>query len=328
MKPNILALLVSVACTASLPATAQVTGAGSTLVRSLMTDWIAKYGAVSGGVSYTPSGSSAGVKSVSDGSTDFGVTDVPLTAPALKQAQLRQVPLAATAVAIFVNVPELAGKRLQLSGDVLAEIYKGNIKEWNHSQIRAINKGLALPATAIFPVWRADGSGQSYMFTTYMSRHSASWRRTPGAEARLDLGHGKGVRGGGAMIAAVKATPGALGYESIGAVKEAGGLTMASLLNSAGSFVAPTEAGIQEALAQAQWDEETHAADLDGSAGNASYPIATLSYALIPQSAIRGRQSAAPFLSASVAQGDALSAKNGFVPLPARGKALAAKASR
>jgi phosphate transport system substrate-binding protein len=320
-------LLVAGALCPSL-AIAQVSGSGSTLARGLMADWAIQFGPTVGGVTYAASGSSAGVKGAKDGTADFGVTDVPLHLIALQQSQLKQIPLAGTAVAVVLNLPELAGKNLKLTGDVLAEIYKGNIKEWNHSQIQAINRGIALPAIPIIPIWRNDGSGQSVVFTTYLSRQSVSWRRSPGVEGRLDLGTGRGVSGGAAMLAAVKATPGAIGYDAIGAVRTAGGLVVAALRNSAGNFTGPSEASILEALKMASWSEETSSADLDGLAGSDTYPMTTLTYAVLPRVAPKGRGNATSFLMESVAKGDVSAVKNGFVALPANAKALVAASAK
>lgn len=309
-------------------AVAQLSGSGSTLARGLMADWATQFGSPAGGVTYVASGSSAGVKGARDGTADFGLTDVPLNSMALQQSQLKQIPLAGTAVAVVVNLPELAGKNLKLTGDVLAEIYKGNITGWNHSQIQAINRGIALPATPIIPIWRTDGSGQSVVFTTYLSRQSASWRRSPGVEGRLDLHAGRGVSGGSAMLAAVKATPGAIGYDAIGAARAAGGLAIADLRNSAGNFTGPSEVNIREALKLASWSEENNSADLDGLAGSNIYPMTTLTYAVLPRVAAKGRGNAAWFLTESVAQGDVSAVKNGFVALPANAKALVAASAK
>lgn len=297
---------------------AQTTGTGSTLVRELMTSWTAQHGAASGGARYEPAGSSAGVNGARDGTFDYGISDVPLTAAALQQANLRQVPLAGAAVAVVINLPELGGKPVKLTGDILASIYTGSITQWNHSQITAANPGLPLPARAITPVWRSDGSGQSYVFSNYLSRGNSAWRRTPGTTNNLSLAAGRGVRGGAALIEAVKATPGAIGYESLGAAQKAG-LGVAELRNASDKFVAPNAASISEALSQARWSADSLSADLDGSAGAGSYPMAAVPYALISGNR-KGGVSPVPFFKAAVAGGDAQVSQNGFVPLPAVAK--------
>ena len=309
----------------SLQAQAQISGAGSTLVRELMTGWTSQYGAASGGASYDSVGSSAGVAKASEQSVDFGVSDVPLTAAALRQAGLRQVPLAGAAIAVVVNLPELGGKPVKLNGDILADIYMGSITQWNHSQIKAANPGLALPNRQIVPVWRADGSGQSYAFSTYLSRANSKWRRIASSTSNLSLNIGKGVVGGQALIDAVKATPGALGYDALGAAQKSG-LGIAELLNSSGKSIAPNAASIAEALDRAQWLKDTNAADLDASAGPGAYPMTVVPYALVPVVVKKGRNSALPFVQAAVAQGDALVKQAGFLPLPAVAKGLTSAA--
>jgi phosphate transport system substrate-binding protein len=318
---NYILWALAIACSGT--AQAQVTGAGSSLVRDLMTNWISQYGAASGGVSYDPAGSSAGLARASDQSVDFGATDVPLTTAALRQAGLRQLPIAATAVAIIVNLPELNGKTIKLNGDILADIYQGSIKEWNHSQIATSNPGVALPNKPIVPIWRADGSGQSYALSAYMARGSAKWRRNFAATSNLSLNVGKGVRGGQAMLDAVKTTLGAIGYEPLGAAQKSG-LVIAELQNAASKSIAPNAGSIAVALDSAKWSQDNNSADLDGSAGPGTYPLTAITYALLPATLKADRKNALPFIQTAIAQGDALAKQAGFVPLPTTGKAVVA----
>lgn len=313
----------SIACCSallSIDAYAQTVGTGSTLMRDLMTSWTAQYGAASGGARYEPSGSSVGVAQAREGAVDFGVTDVPLTAAALQQANLRQMPLAAAAVAVIVNLPELGGKPIKLTGDILGDIFSGGITQWNHSQITAANPGLALPNRAIVPIWRSDGSGQSYVFSAYISRSNAKWRRAIASASNLSLSVGRGVRGGAAVLEAVKATPGAIGYDNLGAAQRAG-LGIAELRNAADRYVAPTMASVNEALSQAKWHADSLSADLDGSAGAGSYPMSAVTYAVISGNR-KGGVNPVPFLKTAVANGDMQVAQAGLIPLPAAGKTL------
>lgn len=309
--------LVALACATT--AHAQVTGAGSTLVRDLMGGWATQYGPASGGVTYEGGGSSAGVARATEQSVDFGVSDVPMTAAALRLAGLRQVPLAGAAVAVIVNLPELGTQAIKLNGDILADIFQGTITNWNHSQIAGSNPGVKLPNRAIVPIWRADGSGQSYIFSTYLSRGNSKWRRVVGSTNNLALTAGRSAKGGQAVLDAVKATPGAVGYDALGAAQKSG-LSIAELLNGSGKSVAPNAASIAEALERAQWTKDSNAADLDGSAGPGAYPMAAVPYALIPVTVKASRKTALPFLQTSVAQGDALVKQAGFSPLPAVAK--------
>ena len=300
---------------------AQVTGAGSTLVRELMTGWTTQFGPTSGGVTYEAVGSSAGLAKAIEQSVDFGVTDVPLTAAALRQASLRQIPLAGAAVAVVVNLPDLGGKPIKLSGDILGDIFQGTITQWNHAIIAGANPGLVLPNRAIVPVWRSDGSGQSYVFSTYLSRGNPKWRRLVGPTNNLSLTTGRSAKGGQAVLDVVKATPGAIGYDALGAAQKSG-LGIAELLNGSGKSVAPNAASIGEALERALWSKDSNAADLDGSAGPGAYPMAAVPYALIPVVLKKGRTNSLPFIQTAVAQGDARVLQAGFVPLPSVPKGL------
>jgi phosphate transport system substrate-binding protein len=302
---------------------AQLTGAGASSVRELMGSWSTQYGVQSGGVSYEAAGSSAGVARATDQSVDFGVSDVPLTGAALRQAGLRQVPLVGSAVVVMVNLPELGGKPIKLTGDILADIYQGAITTWNHSQIAGANAGLALPNKPIVPIWRTDGSGQSYVFSGYLARSNSKWRRAIASTNNLSLSVGKGVKGGQAMVDAVKTTPGAVGYDGLGAAQKAG-LSMADLLNAGGKSIAPNAASVGAALDNAKWSAESSAADLDGAAGAAAYPMSAVAYALMPVVPKAGRKTALPFVQAAVAQGDAQARQAGFVPLSGAGKIVAA----
>ena len=315
----ITALIALSALTLATAARAEVTGAGSTLVRELMTSWSTQYGAASGGVTYEAIGSSGGVAKATEQSVDFGVTDVPLTAAALRLAGLRQVPLAGAAVAVMVNLPELGGKPIKLTGDVLAEIFQGNITQWNHAMIAGANPGLVLPNRPIVAVWRSDGSGQSQVFSTYLSRANPKWRRVVGITSTLNLTTGRSAKGGQAVLDTVKATPGAVGYDALGAAQKSG-LVIAELLNASGKSVAPNAQSIAEALDKAQWSKDANSADLDGSAGPGAYPMAAVSYALIPVAVKKGRNSALPFVQTAVAQGDGQLAPLGFLRLPAVAK--------
>jgi phosphate transport system substrate-binding protein len=304
----------------------QISGAGSTLSRDLMSRWAQAQGAKAGGVTYEAVGSTRGVEHARKGEVDFGVTDVPLTTIALGQSNLRQVPLAATAVVVVVNVPEIDKQPLRLTGDILANIFTGKIATWDHSTIRSINPSLKLPSRPIVPLWRTDGSGQSYVFSSYLSRQNPAWRRAVGTTQQLAGLSGRGVVGGAAMLAALKATPGAIGYEGFAAAR-ASGLSLASLRNASDQFVVPSDAAIGEALSKARWSFDTaeNSADLDASPGAGTYPMSALIYAVIPSTGANARKTLA-FLLDAVQTGDASVTATGFLPLPATAKtAIASK---
>lgn len=318
--------IVAVTAFSTGHALAQLSGAGSTLSRDLMSRWSQAHGARVGGVAYEAIGSSRGIEHARKGEVDFGVSDLPLTSVALSQSNLRQIPLAATAVAVIVNVPGLEGQSLRLTGDVLASIYTGKVTAWDHSMIRSINPGIKLPNAPIVPIWRADGSGQTYVFSSFLARRNGIWARSVGITQQLSNLPGRGVVGGAALVAAVRATPGAIGYEGLGAARAAN-LQMVMLRNAADQFVAPNEASVTEALSKARWsfDNNENAADLDASPGAGTYPMTAVIYAMVPASSANARRSLG-YLVDAVQRGDGSVSAAGFVPLPGIVKtAIAAK---
>jgi phosphate transport system substrate-binding protein len=309
---------------------AQINGAGSSFAKDLIGAWAVTYGPAVGGVKYDAAGSGAGVTRAKERSVDFGVTDVPLTAAALAQAQLRQLPLAASAVAIVVNLPELGDKPLRLSGGVLGDIYRGTVDNWNHPDIAVMNPGMALPNRPIVPIWRKDGSGQAYAVASFMARHNRQWRRTNTVDSRWSAGVGRGVEGS-EMVKTVSSTNGAIGFAALGAVTGVKDLSIVHLRNIDQAFVAPSAQSIAETLARADWslgEKGNNAVDLDASPGAGAYPITTATYALVPLATVAGRPSAAAFIAQAVASGDAQVVQSKFVPLPAKAKAVVSAAGK
>jgi phosphate transport system substrate-binding protein len=287
---------------------AQVSGNGSSFARELIGNWSKSYGDSVGGVQYEANGSAAGVDSVSKSLSDFGVTDVPLNYATISRLGVKQIPLAASGVAIITNLPELGATPLKLDGRLLIGIYKGEITSWDDAKIAAVNKDIKLPKLKITPLWRKDGSGQSFVFSSYLSRNDAAWRRA----------NGKSVTGGKEMISTIASVKGAIGYDAYaGALKS--GLNIAAMQNAAKQYVAPNNASIASALQQAKWSlgaSDTNEGDLDGVTGDATYPMAAIAYALIPSKPAVGKKSVSPFFAKAFSLGQSDATKAGFVLIP------------
>jgi phosphate transport system substrate-binding protein len=328
MKKLLSCVALVMACV-STAADAQMTAGGSTFARRLMESWTQAHGGVVGGATYEAIGSTAGITRLTAGTLDLAVSDVPLTTAGLKQAGVKQVPLAASGVAVLVNLPELNGQPLKLSGLVVSAIFTGQVARWNHSMITAINPGVTLPNRAIVPIWREDGSGQSYALSTYLSRGDSRWRGAQGTTSTLSGLAGRPVKGGAAMLEAIRTTAGAIGYDAFTAAPPAG-LVAASMQNAAQKYVAPSAGTIGTALAQARWSFEygDNAADLDASPGADSYPICAVAYAVYPVKLAAGKRSVVPFLERVNASGDVQVAPAGFLPLPTQVKASALQAMK
>jgi phosphate transport system substrate-binding protein len=312
-------IFATLLCASFISATqAQVSGNGSSFARELIGTWAKSYGDTVGGVQYDANGSAAGVDSVSKNLSDFGVTDVPLTYATISRMGVRQIPLAASGVAVVINLTELGNETIKLDGRLLIGIYKGEITSWDDPKIAAANRDVKLPKVKITPVWRADGSGQSFVFTSYLGRSDSSWNRANGSTLNVKFDAGRGVKGGKEMIEVIASTKGAIGYDAFaGATKS--GLKIVAVQNASKQYVLPNEKSISSALSQAKWTlgaNDTNEGDLDGVTGDTAYPMAAIAYALIPPKSATGKKSPAAFFAKAMAQGQADATKAGFVLVP------------
>ena len=307
-------------------ASAALSGAGSTLVAPLMTNWISGFEAGGGTpVKYSAVGSGEGIKQISNGTVDFGASDAPMTAE--QEASCEScvtIPWALSATGVGFNVPGV--NKLNLSGTVLAEIYLGKIKHWNDPKIAALNPKAKLPATGITPVFRSDGSGDTYAFTNFLSKVSSTWRSQNGFGTSVGFGAGVGAKGNTGVTSLVHSTPGAIGYISA-AYLIAGGLKVAAIENRAGKFEFPNLSNIEEAataVKRAQPNTGISIVNPPKSAAKA-YPISTFTYAIVPA----GAPQAGPlkeFISYALTKGQAYGAALDFAPLPSVVLAAAQKA--
>ena len=129
---------------------------------------------------------------------------------------------------------------LNLTGPVIAEIYLGQITSWNDPAIAALNKGETLPNEKITPVWRSDGSGDTYAFTSYLSKVSPTWASKVGAATSVSFPVGTGGKGNSGVAAVVSSTPGAIGNNSWFYIRQAG-LKAVAIANGAGKYEYPYE---------------------------------------------------------------------------------------
>src|SRR5258707_11114813 len=173
------AVLVMATGVASASA-AGLTGAGSSLVAPLMANWINGFEIKEGiAVKYGSVGSGAGIAQITARTVDFGASDAPLTPEQAAACNgCVQIPWALTATGLGFHLDGV--KKLNLSGPVIAGIYFGKITKWNDQKIKKLNPGVHLPGTPITPVFRSDGSGDTYAFTNYLSKVSKAWKNERG----------------------------------------------------------------------------------------------------------------------------------------------------
>ncbi|WP_156027628.1 phosphate ABC transporter substrate-binding protein PstS [Candidatus Solirubrobacter pratensis] len=279
-------LTVGVAGSASnaMAQDAQLVGAGSTLVAPLMAKWSLDFqGKNNIKVTYGAVGSGAGIAQITARTVDFGASDAPLSAAQAAACHgCVQIPWALTATGIAFHIDGV--KKLQLNSSVLSQIFQGQISMWNDRRIKAINKGVSLPALKITPVFRSDGSGDTYAFTDFLSRTSPSWKGKVGFGTQVSFPTGVGGKGNDGVTAVVSSTNGAISYISAAYII-AHGLKAAALQNAAGKFEYPNLKNIQAAadvVKRVPASNEMHIVAPPKSAKTA-YPLSTFTYAIVPK---------------------------------------------
>ena len=287
MKLTVKALALTLAgfAVAALPAAAQqITGAGATFPAPVYAKWgEAAKAAIGVELNYQAIGSGGGQNQITNRTVDFGASDAPMDAAKLQSGNLLQFPMVMGAVVPIVNLPGINSNQVKLTGEVLADIYLGKITKWNDPKVAALNAGVSLPNLAIAPVYRADGSGTSFVFTSYLSAASPEWKGQVGASTSVKWPAGAGARGNDGVAGTVKNTRGAIGYVE-NAYATQNSLTTTQLRNKSGAFVAPTMEAFGAAAAAGNWGgAQNFAVDLIDQAGATSWPIVSATFLLMPK---------------------------------------------
>jgi phosphate transport system substrate-binding protein len=302
----------------------QLVGAGSTLVAPLMSQWQPEYDKEAGvTVAYSAIGSGGGIDQITARTVDFGASDAPLTEDQAKEANgVVQIPWALAATVVSYNVPGIPNE-LKLTGPLLAEIYMGKITTWNNAKIAALNPGVPLPAMKITPVYRTDGSGDTYAFTNYLSHVSPEWKSAIGFATQVKFPVGIGGKGNSGVGGALTSTPGSIAYIAISYVL-ANHFDYALIRNAAGTYPVPGIPSISAAaatLTEVPANNAISIVDPPASATGA-YPISTFTYALVPLKSSKASP-LKPFLTWAITKGQKFGPKLLFAPLPARVRSAA-----
>jgi phosphate transport system substrate-binding protein len=297
-----------------------ITGAGSTFVFPVLSKWAAQYKGMTGDqINYQSIGSGGGIAQIKAATVDFGATDKPLGHDELAAAGLAQFPVVIGGVVPVINLPGVQPGQLKLSGPVLAAIYAGQVKTWNHPAIVRLNPGLRLPGSQIAVVHRSDGSGTSFNFTHYLSQVYAPWRTSAGEGTSVQWPVGVGGKGNEGVAAYVKQIPNSIGYVEYAYVVQ-NHMNYAVMQNSAGHFVTPNARSFQAAAQTADW---SHAQDfylvMTNAPGANAYPLTATTFVLMYRQPRNPQRSAAAlkFFRWSLEHGQGQAASLDYVPLPA-----------
>ena len=293
-----------------------ITGAGSTFIAPLMSKWQSDYASKSGNtVTYGAIGSGGGIEQITARTVDFGASDAPMTPDQLSACKgCIQLPWSLGAVVPAYNLNG-APNNLKLTGAVLADIYLGKITTWNDPAITKLNQGVNLPSTKITPVYRTDGSGDTYAFTDYLSHVSSEFKSKVGTSTEVKFPTGVGGDGSDGVAAAVSKTDGAVGYLTIAYVNS-NGFNYALLQNTAGNYPKATVPAINAAAATAKTVPPSGVSIVDppASAANA-WPDSTFTYVILPTSTSKA-DALKKFVDYALGPGQSLASGLGYGTLP------------
>ena len=314
-----------IAGVATLAQAATISGAGATFPAPVYAKWAESYKAQTGNsLNYQAIGSGGGIKQINAGTVDFGASDKPLKPDDLATSGLVMFPTVVGGVVPVVNLPGVKPGQIKLTGAQVADIYRGVIKKWNDPLLAKTNPGVAMPNVPITVVHRSDGSGTTFLFTTYLSMKAAHWAQQVGGNDSVQWPTGIGGKGNDGVAAFVKQTPGAIGYVEYAYAKQ-NGMTYTLLQNKAGKFVSPTAANFAAAAAGAKWQSAPgfYLLLLDQAAPDA-WPITGATFILVHKQQTDAADGAAvlKFFDWAYKNGDGAAAQLDYVPLPAAVKDL------
>ncbi len=305
----------------------QLVESGSSLLYPLFNIWVEDFATTNPNIQITTTstGSGAGIAQAIKGLVQIGASDAYVSnAMAKLHPTILSIPLAISAQSINYNLPGVTG--LKLSGPILAGIYSGTITKWNDPQIAAANPGVSLPANTIVPVHRLDGSGDTFIFSQYLSASTPSWKSAVGFGTTLSwppIPGEIGAKGNAGMLAAAKANPYSVAYIGVSYASKvsAAGLGTAALQNAAGAYLLPTPATIgaaaESVAATTPPDERI---SMIFTSGPNAYPIVNYEYAVVDsnQPASAYAEAIKTFLNWAITTGNSPKylSKVNFLPLP------------
>jgi phosphate transport system substrate-binding protein len=288
-----------------------------------MSEWQSPYDKATGvAVTYGAIGSGGGIEQITARTVNFGASDAPMTSSeATACKDCIEIPWALAATDVAYNVKGVPNG-LHFTGPVLAKIWMGQIKSWDDPAIKALNPGVKLPSTPIVPIHRTDGSGDTYVFTNYLSKVSSTFASKVGSATTVSWPGGIGGKGNSGVGGALASTNGSIAYIAIAYVLE-NHFHYGLVQNAAGKYPTP---GVPSILAAASSLQSVPSGGKQGisitdppASAAGAYPISTFSYVIVPVHT--ASNVAAPlkkFITWAVTTGQADGPKLDFAPLPSK----------
>ena len=321
---KIMLLLVCMLLPVAIFGQTTLNGAGATFPNPMYSKWFSEYHKVHSDVqvNYQPIGSGGGIRQVTEGTVDFGASDMPMTDDQLNEAQgklkskVLNIPTVLGAVVPAYNIPGVSGE-VKFTPDILAGIFLGRISNWNDKAISGVNPGLKFPDKEIIVVHRSDGSGTTFIWTDYLSKVSADWKSQVGSGTSVKWPKGLGGKGNEGVAGSIRQLAGSIGYvELIYAAQN--NIPYGSVRNSAGVFLKASLEGVTAAAASAPKMPADFRVSITNAPSKDAYPISSFTWLLIPQKSkdpAKGKI-LADFLNWMLTDGQKMTNALTYAPLP------------
>jgi phosphate transport system substrate-binding protein len=271
-------------------------------------------------LNYQSIGSSGGIKQIKAKTVDFGASDAPVKFEDLEKDGLVQFPAIIGGVVPVINVEGIKPGQLKVTGDVLAQIFMGTISKWSDAKIAALNPGVKLPDTNITVVHRADGSGTTAIFTDYLAKVNADWKKTVGAGAAVKWPAASSIGGKGneGVAANVNRVKNSIGYVEYAYTKK-NNMPYLNLVNQAGQTVSPDDETFAAAAAGTDWSKIPGMGTfITNAPGAKSWPITGASFILMYKEPGNKANAAEvlKFFDFAFKEGKKMAADLDYVPMP------------
>jgi len=313
------ALLVIAVCGAFAAQTVVLVGAGSSVPLPLYHRWAEEYNRRDPAIQmqYMPMGTSEGIKQIARGVSDFGAGEVPLTDEERASSSLVELPVVLIGIVPIYNLPGVHSE-VRFSGELLAEIYLGRVKNWNDPAIAKLNPDVSLPNMPIKVVYRPGGKGTNYVFSEFLSKTSPRFREEVGRSPSPKWPIGEPAERSSDMADRVKAEAGAIGYVELQYAAK-GNLQYGSVLNATGHFIKASGKSVIAACAAVEggaWDK--FAPSLTNAPGAESYPITSFTWIYVSSKVKDPQRTAAllDLLKWAYADGQRIALQEGYSELP------------
>jgi phosphate transport system substrate-binding protein len=273
-------------------------------------------------INYQSIGSGGGIRQVTEGTVDFGASDMPMTDGQLAEAQTKRktkilnIPSVLGAVVPAYNIPGVSGE-VKFTPDALAGIFLGKITKWNDKAITGANSGINFPDKDIIVIHRSDGSGTTFIWTDYLSKVSPEWKSRVGSNTSVSWPIGLGGKGNEGVAGSIRQLQGSIGYvELIYAVQN--NIAFGSVRNAAGNFLKASLDGVTAAAASAPKMPADFRVSITNAPGKDAYPISSFTWLLIP---VQSKDPAkgkilADFLNWMSTDGQKMASALAYAPLP------------